>query len=85
MFRSHPRFQVIPPEPGAYTTIPHVRLRRAEEPDEVSFGPIGYAAAAKASWAEFAQLRREKLDSCRNPLPGQPADAAGADHLIRRD
>ncbi|HLW69708.1 MAG TPA: hypothetical protein VKS22_03705 [Candidatus Binataceae bacterium] len=59
VFGSHPRFEVIPPEPGGYTTIPHVRLRSADRSVDVSFGRLGYAAAAGASWTDFVRLQRE--------------------------
>jgi hypothetical protein len=59
VFTSHPHFEVIPAEPGGYTPIPHVRLRRSEPSESLSFGPLGYAAAARASWADFARLQRE--------------------------
>ncbi|MGH7842942.1 MAG: hypothetical protein ACREQT_15680 [Candidatus Binataceae bacterium] len=59
VFGSHPRFEVIPPTPGGYTTIPHVRLQSADRSANLSFGALGYAAAARASWADFTRLQRE--------------------------
>jgi hypothetical protein len=52
---------VIPAKPGGYTPIPHVRLRSHDATEALAFGPLGYAAAARASWAEFARLQRDGI------------------------
>jgi hypothetical protein len=61
VFATHPRFEVIPAEPGGYTPIPHVRLRSRDAAEPLAFGPLGYAAAARASWEEFARLQRDSV------------------------
>jgi hypothetical protein len=59
VFATHPRFEVIPAAPGGYTPIPQVRLRSRDEAEALAFGRLGYAAAARASWVEFARLQRD--------------------------
>jgi hypothetical protein len=59
IFASDPRFEVIPAVPGGYTPIPHVRLRTRDADETLAFGLLGYAVAARASWADFARLQRD--------------------------
>jgi hypothetical protein len=57
IFAEHPLFDSVPAEPNDPLPIPHVRLRPGVAPSEVSFGRLGYADAAKMSYAEFSRLK----------------------------
>jgi hypothetical protein len=48
-----------PPNPNAYVQHPHVQVREGWQPGDILFGPLGYAQAAKDSYAEFARLREQ--------------------------
>ena len=54
----HPQFEPAPPEPGGYGLRPRVKLRSQVAASEVSFSRLGYADAAKASYADFARLKQ---------------------------
>ena len=58
LLSQHPQFEAVMPEAGA--RLPHLRarLRPGVTPDEVRFGPLGYADAARASYAVFARLKQ---------------------------
>lgn len=42
-----------------YAGLPQFRARPGVTPDDVTFGPLGYAAAAQESYAVFARLQAE--------------------------
>jgi SAM-dependent methyltransferase len=52
-------FEVGPPAPDAYRTLPTLRLRGGERPEHVVFGDLGLARAAIASYKTFAELKRD--------------------------
>ncbi|HET8653082.1 MAG TPA: class I SAM-dependent methyltransferase [Gaiellaceae bacterium] len=58
---SRTQFEVAPPAPGSYRALPRLRLRSAEDAEELRFGSLGYADAAAASYAIFAPLKRDGL------------------------
>lgn len=47
----------VPPVPGRYAARPHVRVAQNAGPLEI--GPLGYAEAARSSYALFSRLKRE--------------------------
>jgi len=59
----HPQFELTANKPMVIThgVAPservYYRLKPGIEPDDVRFGPLGYAENAEASYAEFARLR----------------------------
>ncbi|HUS14929.1 MAG TPA: hypothetical protein VM536_07895 [Chloroflexia bacterium] len=55
----HPAFELVPPEGPAYTPLPVFRLRAPAPADGVKFPDLGYAAAARESYAVFARLKQE--------------------------
>jgi hypothetical protein len=54
----NPRFEQVPPDPKAYPPAPRVKLISPSAADGLTLGRLGYADAAEASFAEFAQLKR---------------------------
>jgi hypothetical protein len=54
-----PELETIPPDPGAYAPLPHFKLRPGAAASAMAFGPLGYAAAARSSYAVFERLRAE--------------------------
>jgi len=55
---SHPQFETLPPDPNAYAAVPKVKLRSPGAARELTFGRLGYADAAHASYADFSRLKR---------------------------
>jgi len=45
--------------PGLYGQLPPLRVRPGVEAEELQFPPLGYSAAAIASYAEFKRLKRD--------------------------
>jgi hypothetical protein len=56
-----PQFKEAPPHPNRYSARPQVQLVESADRGAVAFGPLGYAEAARASYAEFARLRQEGI------------------------
>ena len=56
---ARPQFEVAPPAPHSYRALPQLRL--AADADELSFGSLGYAEAALASYRTFALLKRDRV------------------------
>jgi len=54
---AHSAFTVVPPDPASYAPHPKVRFRSPEAARDLTIGPLGYARAARESYAEFARLR----------------------------
>jgi hypothetical protein len=52
-----PELELIPPVPGSYAPLPTFRLRSSYA--TVSFGPLGYADAAIASYSVFKRLKEQ--------------------------
>ena len=84
VFSALPQFVVGPPGDDTYRTLPKLRLRDGVAASEVSFSDLGFAETALASYRLFARLKRDGAASTPSPLPGLPADAAGADQCLRR-
>jgi len=56
-------FEEVPPQPGAYVQRPTYRPRFDALTEDVCPTPLGYAAAALASYVTFARLRNEGVIS----------------------
>jgi SAM-dependent methyltransferase len=56
---SRPQFEVAPPAPRAYRALPRLKLRAGESGQDLSFGSLGYAEAALASYRSFGVLKRD--------------------------
>lgn len=56
--QAHPDLETAPPS-DEYGPGLRVRPKPGVDPDSVTFGPLGYAEAAIASWEVFSRLRRE--------------------------
>jgi SAM-dependent methyltransferase len=59
IFTSHPLLEVVPPDPKSWRPLARVRLAPRARPEDVAFGPLGYADAALASYRVFARLKRD--------------------------
>ncbi len=57
VLQRQPELALIPPDPGAYAPLPQFTLRSATS--GVTFGPLGYAGAALASYVVFSRLKQE--------------------------
>lgn len=56
-FAEHPAFEVLKPPEGKYAVPTAIRLRADTDPSTLRFGELGYAAAARKSFAEFAEFK----------------------------
>src|SRR5437870_1338407 len=56
---SNSHLEVVPPDPNAYAPLPHFKLRAPVASGDIVFDQLGYADAAKASYALFSQLKQE--------------------------
>ncbi|MDQ6773452.1 MAG: class I SAM-dependent methyltransferase [Candidatus Dormibacteraeota bacterium] len=56
---SRPQFEVAPPVQDQYRPLPKLRLKDGERAENVHFGELGYASAAKSSYRIFAGLKRD--------------------------
>jgi hypothetical protein len=56
-FMADPRFEVIPPGERNYAPNPRVAVKEGIAIDDVDFGTLGYAEAARESWAVFSRLQ----------------------------
>jgi ubiquinone/menaquinone biosynthesis C-methylase UbiE len=59
VFSALPQFEIGPPGSNTYRTLPKLRLRRGEDVRNVTFGNLGFAEAAIASYRTFAHLKRD--------------------------
>jgi len=57
LYERTPGLELVDPPEGSYT--PWKQARLVVDPSELEFGPIGYADAARESWATFSRLKRE--------------------------
>lgn len=55
---SKPEFEVCPPGPHAYRSLPRLRLRDGASAGTMRFDDLGYASAAVASFRTFVRLKR---------------------------
>ncbi len=62
---SNPQFEKIPPDPSSYAPLPRFKLHAPLSSGEITFERLGYADAARASYAVFLQLKQEGLISSR--------------------
>ena len=62
LLSSNPQLELVEPtdEEGAYGPGPTFRLAPHVDPAVFEFGPLGYADAALASFADFVRLRRKR-------------------------
>ncbi|GGT69804.1 hypothetical protein [Actinomadura citrea] len=56
---AHPDLETVPPPGREYGPTMRVRPRPGVDPASVTFGPLGYAAAALDSWQVFRRLRAD--------------------------
>jgi ubiquinone/menaquinone biosynthesis C-methylase UbiE len=61
VFTSLRQLEVVPPGPQSWRPLPRVRLGEGVRPESVTFGALGYADAASASYRVFARLKRDGL------------------------
>ncbi|MEO8970319.1 MAG: hypothetical protein ABI406_01825 [Ktedonobacteraceae bacterium] len=54
----NPSLELIPPDPEAYASLPHFKLRPGVNADELVFDSLGYANAALASYSVFSELKQ---------------------------
>jgi len=59
VFARNPSFETIPPDPNAYAPLPRFKMRRGAS--DVAFDSLGYADAALASYAVFADLKQSGM------------------------
>jgi hypothetical protein len=55
----HPQFELLPQDVARYGPAPRVGLRDGVAAGDVRFEDLGYAAAARPSWALFSRLQRD--------------------------
>jgi hypothetical protein len=65
VFARQPEFESVPPDPPAYAALPHFELRPGTDAATLTFGPLGYADAARTSYAVFKQLKAEDVIPAR--------------------
>jgi hypothetical protein len=59
LYERTPGLELVDPAEGNYT--PWRQARLLVDPSELEFGPIGYADAARESWAFFSRLKEDGL------------------------
>ena len=59
VFTAQPQLEVVPPGADSWRPLPRVRLAEGARADGVTFGALGYADAAIASYRIFARLKRD--------------------------
>ena len=59
VFQAHPDFEIVPPASLEYAALPRFRLRSGATADTLRFANLGYADAARESYALFARLKQE--------------------------
>ncbi|MEM7118188.1 MAG: hypothetical protein AAF614_37510 [Chloroflexota bacterium] len=58
VFATTPQLEQVKPRDDDYgRAIPQAKLREGFSANDINFGPLGYSAAALASYADFAQLK----------------------------
>ena len=57
VFARLPGFEEVPPDPGAYVQRPRLRALKGTTIRQPDLGPLGYADAAKESFAVFRRLK----------------------------
>ena len=56
---ARPEFEIGPPELGFYRPLPRLKLRADADVSSLRFESLGYATAARASFRDFARLKRD--------------------------
>ncbi len=54
-----PHLEVVSPNPDDYAPLPRLRLRHPVSSDEIHFDGLGYADAAKSSYALFSRMKQD--------------------------
>ena len=58
-FLAHnPNLELVPPDPNAYASLPHFKIRPGASAADITFDSLGYSDAALASYAVFSQLKQ---------------------------
>lgn len=57
----NPSLEFIPPDPNAYASLPHFKLRPGANADDLVFDSPGYADVALASYDVFSQLKQARV------------------------
>jgi SAM-dependent methyltransferase len=58
---ARPEFEIGPPLLDFYRPLPRLKLREGADAGALRFESLGYAAAARASYREFATLKRDRV------------------------
>jgi hypothetical protein len=58
VFATHPQLEAVPAAPDDYSARPRFRARAGVTADDIAFARLGYADAARASYATFARLKQ---------------------------
>src|ERR1700687_1923623 len=53
------QLELVPADPNSYAPLPSLKLRPGVSARDVTFGGLGYAAAARASYAVFERLQAD--------------------------
>ena len=61
VFARNPSFEMIVPDPTTYAQLARFKLRPGVSPGDVVFDSLGYADAALASYAVFAELKQSRI------------------------
>src|SRR5499425_3898401 len=59
VFTTQRQLEVVPPGPDSWRPLPRVRVAEGARAESVTFGALGYADAAIASYRVFARLKRD--------------------------
>lgn len=59
IFQQHPDLEPAPVDPEHYAPLPTSQLRESVNPEDLTFGSLGYSSAALDSWAAFEQLQKD--------------------------
>jgi hypothetical protein len=67
VLQRNPALELVPPDPTDYVPAPHFRVRAGVAATDIRFDNLGYADAARASYAAFARLKAAGtiLTACR--------------------
>ncbi|MDQ6669404.1 MAG: hypothetical protein M3069_01335 [Chloroflexota bacterium] len=82
-----PGLEMAPPSTNAYVQRPQVQLSSESRPSEVTFGPLGYARAARDSYAQFEHMKEDGViaRSCRFQVSLPTPLAVVNSFVARRD
>src|SRR5262249_23616820 len=82
---SQPQCEAAPLDPELRPVVPRVRRRAGTSPEAMRFDRLGYAPAAKASYALFSRLKREGVvpARCRFQFGFPPPASVVLTHVAR--